>query len=434
MNEFEEIGISKRLASGLSAIGITAPTDVQRESIPKILSGRDTIVRAKTGTGKTYAFLLPIMEKISRGRDIEALILAPTRELAVQIFESGYKLRDNEIRAVVAYGGVSINMQMQKISRGCNILIGTPGRILDLISRGVLDLEKVKYLVLDEADIMLDMGFIDDVKDIVRHTGRGRQTMFFSATIPRELHSLANEFMRNPEFISVGEKEDSIVNTISHSYCEVGRNEKFSALLAYIDEYKPKKTIIFAETKFGAEILASALRNAGYESLLMHGGLSQNRRENTLNNFKTDATMLVTTNVTARGIDIRGISDVINYDCPDNPRVYLHRVGRSARMGADGRAFSIITHQQRNLISDIEYMAKVDVKELRLNVGKYSEAAAKAFSAARPERRESRFGDRGGRAGGGYYSRDRRSAPQHGNFRRQNFRRRGFRQEGYDRS
>lgn len=423
MEKFDELGLKTDLVAALAAAGVTKPTDVQEQTIPIALLGRDMIVRAKTGTGKTYAFVLPIVTMMEKANTVRALIIAPTRELALQINENIAKLRQHDVRSVVAYGGVSINEQIRKIQRGCNILVGTPGRLLDLLERGALRLDSLQFFVLDEADTMLDMGFIEDIEDIMAHTPNSKQSLFLSATIPESLFRIAREHMHDPQFLSVGEEENLIVAGIAHTYSVVQRNQKFQALLAYLNEYKPQKVIIFVHTKFGSELVHGALQQVGFKSILMHGGLTQAKREISLDRFKTGATILVTTNVTARGIDIKDITDVINYDVPLTPLLYLHRVGRSARMGKGGRAFTIVTDQERRLIEDVEFENKLKMLHLDLNLANYEAQAREAFSHIRQHRD---YGDRGGGRGRG----DRR--PRFGGNRSGGF---GERRGGYgDRS
>jgi ATP-dependent RNA helicase DeaD len=392
LTTFEELGIKQNISEALAKAGIVEPTEVQAKVIPIALLGRDVITRAKTGTGKTYAFALPIMSMMKANNGVEVLVLAPTRELALQTYEAVIKLNQRHINPVVVYGGVSLMEQARKIQRGANMVIGTPGRVLDLLNRGVLTLDRIAFFVLDEADTMLDMGFIEDVEAIAKYSPKTKQTFFLSATIPESLFRIAREYMRDPEFIPVGEDDELTVKSISHTYTVVHKTQKFQALLAYMDTVKPKKAIIFLHTKFGADMIHGALAKAGYNPILMHGGLSQNKREHALHTFKSKADILVTTNVTARGIDIKDITDVINYDVPTTPYIYIHRVGRSARMGKDGRAFTIVTDPERRMVEDVEYEANITMKHLDLNLNNYAEKAREAFYGARME-----GGDRGGR-------------------------------------
>ncbi len=403
LKSFEELKIRPEIVDALKRINVVNPTDVQEQAIPPALEGKDIIVRAKTGTGKTFAFLLPILSNLKYNPHPEVLILAPTRELALQIDDNANKLAQHNARTAVVYGGASINMQIAKISHGSNIIIGTPGRILDLMDRGAVNFSHVKYLVLDEADIMLDMGFIDDVEKIITSTPMHKQTMLFSATVPEKLLGISKKYMNNAQYISVGEAEEVTVNTITHSYALVSHNQKFQTLLAYINEYKPKKAVIFVQTKHEANLVHEALAELGYKPTLLHGGLTQSRREHSLKNFRSFGRLLIATNVAARGLDIKDISDIINYDVPLEPAVYVHRVGRSARIGKNGKAFTIAVLDQRRMIEDIEYAANIKMEEIHLDSEKYKDDAIKTFARKKAHSRM-RFGDRRqGQGHGGHF-------------------------------
>ncbi|ASI13548.1 ATP dependent RNA helicase [Candidatus Mancarchaeum acidiphilum] len=384
MTLFEELGIEKTLVDKLNAIGIVDATEVQKVSIPIILAGKDVVVRSKTGSGKTYAFVLPILNKLS-GMDYRnpvAIVLAPTRELAMQTYKAIENLGDRRFKPVVVYGGVSINPQINGIKNGCNIVIGTPGRLLDIMDRGVLKLDNIKYAVIDEADDMLNMGFIEDVNRILSATKKERQTMLFSATIPRELNSTIHNHTTEPEFISIGGTDGITVKTIDHSFYLTRKNKKFQTLLTYLKENNPGKTIVFSRTKSGADLVCEALKEAGVNSMLIHGGLTQDRRERVLNNFKVNGEVLVTTDVLARGIDIKDIQTIINYDLPEDTDVYVHRVGRSARMGKSGKAFNIVSDSEEELIQEIENKNKIKMNEIVLHIDKYANLASESIEKA----------------------------------------------------
>ncbi len=411
MTKFEELGLDKTLVEALDKLGIKDATEVQSISIPVILSGKDVVVRSKTGTGKTYAFVLPILNKLIKEPidGVKAIILSPTRELAMQTYKSIESLKNQNIKAVVVYGGVSINPQISNIKKGCNIVIGTPGRILDIIDRRVLNLNKVKFSVIDEADTMLDMGFIDDMNKILDTAPIDKQTLLFSATIPKALSSVIKGHTNNPEFISVGEDESITVKTIEHTYYITKENRKFQVLLSYLKDMNPGKTIIFSRTKSGANFIQNALKNSGLNVMLMHGGLTQDKREKVLGNFKNFGEILITTDVLSRGIDIKDIETIVNYDIPENPDVYVHRVGRSARMGKSGKAFNIITENEQELIYEIEKRDKIKIKEVDFSIEKYSSLASESirktiassdnrgrrFNGSEGERGRSRTGYRG---------------------------------------
>ncbi len=410
------------MISALKSADILEPTDVQAEAIPKLLSGKDAVIRAKTGTGKTLAFLIPIIQivKGSGNRHTPILLaLAPTRELALQISSVASKLIDRR-RIVTVYGGSSINMQVDSLRRGADIVIGTPGRIIDLIERKALKIDAINHLVIDEADVMMDMGFIDDVNYIIERTPSDKQTVILSATMPREIIDISKRHMRVPEIISVGDPEEVTVKSIKHLYSIANGTKKFYMLLAYIEKYKPEKAIIFLQTKREADILHSFLLENKYDASLMHGGLTQARRGSALSRFKQGGRFLIATNVASRGLDISDISDVINFDVPDSPSVYVHRVGRSARMGKNGRAFSIVTREQTGIIRDIEFEARVNVEKIFLETGPYEHIPIDLHKHSRHsfDRRGGydRGGDRGNRRSS--YDNNRRGGWDRGGQRR----------------
>jgi ATP-dependent RNA helicase DeaD len=388
------MNLKPAIVETLNRMGFTTATEVQEQVIPLAIQGKDLIVRAKTGTGKTFAFLVPIMERKIQGNKPEVLIMAPTRELALQIYGVASKLRSNSRDSVaVVYGGASINNQMQALGRSPDLVIGTPGRILDLFNRGALKLDAIRFLVLDEADTMFDMGFIDSIEMILSKTPRTRQTLLFSATIPRRIIAIAAKHMKDPQHISVGSEEEPVVAQIKHFYAESDREMKFATLLAYINKYNPRKAIIFVQTQRAASMVYETLVEQHIDAILMHGGLTQARREHSLREFSERSRFLVATNVAARGIDIAGISDIINFDAPDDPNIYVHRVGRTARMDADGRAFTIVAHDERHLIGVISHENNLYMDELRLDIAPY--ASIRVFKHRRSFNRESEGGQSG---------------------------------------
>ncbi len=395
MTEFREMNLKPELTESLKRIGFVTATEVQEKAIPELVKGRNLVVRAKTGTGKTAAFLVPILQRIGRTREMEAVILAPTRELAQQI---GAFARDVGgplgISTAVVYGGASINAQMSALRHGVNILVGTPGRILDLMGRRALKMDMVKYLVLDEADVMLDMGFIMSVEEIIERLPRNRQMMLFSATVPREVVQIAEKYSRDSGRISAGPEEEPVVTTIRHEYAMVPRRLKFAGLLAYIKDYSPKKAIIFTRTKFEANAVSRVLNSQGYNAILMHGGLTQSARERSLGSFKSGAQFLIATNIASRGLDIADVTDIINFDAPDDPKVYIHRVGRSARMGKEGKAVTIADSEQRVALQDIEHTAHIRMYRIDLNTAPFEAIDLPIRERGSP--RHGRFGGRGG--------------------------------------
>ena len=397
MTDFREMNLKPELVQALERVGFVSATEVQERAIPELIKGKNLIVRAKTGTGKTAAFIIPILQAImggGRSREVEAIIIVPTRELALQIAkfaqDVGGPLRVN---TTTVYGGASINTQIQALRSGANIVVGTPGRVKDLLNRGVLRLGQVKFMVLDEADIMFDMGFIEDVEYIISTVPENRQLMLFSATITNDVARVAERFSRDNERITVGSEEEPVVNTIKHLYAIVPYKLKFSGLLAYIKEYAPKKAIIFARTKFEANAISRVLLSQKYNAILMHGGLTQSAREKSLISFRGGAQFLIATNVASRGLDIADITDIINFGAPDDPRVYVHRVGRSARMGKEGRAMTIADDQQKGLIQDIEVYTNVRLNRIDLNTEPFEHMPL-------PIKERGGFGGRSGGGGG----------------------------------
>ena len=396
--------LKAELIDAIQKIGFSGATEVQEHAIPVVLTGKDVIVRAKTGTGKTLAFLIPIMQRMSNSGTVGAIIIVPTRELALQVSGVSEKLgRHMHFRTTTVYGGASINVQVSILRRGVNIVVGTPGRIIDLIERKALRIENVRFVVLDEADRMLDMGFIEDIEYILSKTPRNKQMMLFSATMPRGIVDIAQHYMNSDHAtVSIGKEEEPIVNTISHTYTFAKGRMKFAALLAYIDQMSPKKAIIFSRTKYESEIIHKLLRVQGYDTILLHGGLTQARREQSMHSFRSGAQFMIATNIASRGLDIDDVTDIINFDAPENPSDYLHRVGRSARMGKEGRAFTILGFDERGLMNAIQREANIRMTELHLNLDKYNnfelpEQSRRSFQRQRINRGGFRPGDsRGG--------------------------------------
>jgi len=339
--KFEELKLKEEVAKAISDFGFSETTSIQARVIPPALEGRDVIGEAPTGSGKTLAFAIPIAEKIKRDAGVQALVVTPTRELALQVSEVIAKTtRYLRIRVATVYGGVAIEPQIREL-RSAGVVVGTPGRLLDHLRRGTLKLGKVKILVLDEADRMLDMGFIEDVQRIIRHTPRERQTLLFSATIPPEIKRLASRFMRSYLHIRNVEEDKP---EIEECFIEVREGEKFQLLQALLEAEKPESAIIFCNTKIVASIVAANLAKHGMSVAAIHGDLSQAKRERVMNSFRAEKLrILVATDVAARGIDIPAVSHIFNYDIPDNGDDYTHRIGRTARGGAKGKAFCLLS-------------------------------------------------------------------------------------------
>lgn len=408
------MNLKPELIESLRRVGFVTATEVQERAIPEVLQHKNVIARAKTGTGKTGAFMIPIFQQMEHPRSVEALIIVPTRELALQVATFAEKVGSPlHIRTTTVYGGASINMQVQAIRSGANIVVGTPGRIIDLMSRGALELHKIKYVVLDEADIMLDMGFTEDVDYIISRTPHSRQMMLFSATMQHEITKMAERYTQGvAEKITVGQEEDIAVATIQHLYAIVPARVKFSALLAYIKEYAPKKAIIFARTKFEANTIHRVLVHQKYNAILLHGGLTQAMRERSLGHFRNGAQFMIATNVAARGLDIANVTDVINFGVPEEPTVYVHRIGRSARMGKEGRAFTLIDPDHRRELTDVQDYANVKMTKIELDLEPFRTLQLPIREEGRGFEGPRRGGFGGGgrrfnRQGGGNFHRDR---------------------------
>lgn len=342
--KFEELGLSAELSRALSENGYEAPFPIQEAAIPLILEGKDVIGQAHTGTGKTAAFGLPLLSMVKADGPVQALVLVPTRELAVQVTNEIHKLaRYTGVKTVAIYGGQSINMQHDKLKRGVQIIVATPGRLIDHIKQGSIILDDVRFLVLDEADRMLDMGFIDDIKFIMFYVNEDRQTFLFSATMPPEILRLSEEYMKNAEHIRLNEEEVAL-DTIEQAYLVVEEKEKFKHLSDFIRQNQKAQTIVFAATKQRADRVAHKLYQDGFRAVAIHGDLTQRQRDSAMYKFrKGSEDILVATDIAARGIDVPAVGHVINYDVPDDPNVYFHRIGRTARAGAEGKAISLVS-------------------------------------------------------------------------------------------
>lgn len=368
MATFEELGLSKPILRAIEELGYEEPTPIQAQTIGLMLEGKDVIARAQTGSGKTAAFALPIIQRIDKSdRGLLALVLTPTRELAVQVAEaiSRYgKYRDT--RALPIYGGQSIELQLRALRRGVHIVVGTPGRLLDHMRRGTLDLSTVRTVVLDEADEMLNMGFIEDIETILQEAPEDRQTALFSATMPSEIVALAQRYMRNPQQIMV-RAEHLTVPQIRQVYYEVTARDKVEALARILDMEMPSSAIIFCRTKAAVDELGERLVARGYAAETLHGDLSQAMRDRVMKRFREEQVeLLVATDVAARGLDIEHVSHVINYDIPMDPESYVHRVGRTGRAGRAGVAITLVTPRERRQLKLIERVTGAPIQRMRL--------------------------------------------------------------------
>lgn len=355
--KFSELNLKENLVKALSDLKLETPTEVQEKAIPMVLSGKDVVVRSKTGSGKTFAFALPILNSISPEKKLQALILCPTRELAVQIDAEVRKLSKG-VKTVLIYGGVAIGPQMQKLE-GAQLAIATPGRILDHLERGSIDLSFVKFVVLDEADRMLDMGFIDDVERILKATPNDRQTMLFSATMPDKIQELSLRYMKEPDHLML-QQDEITVKKIRQQVLGVDRKQKLDLLLNILKDPKAKKIMIFVNTKDWAKRLGDMLYKRRFKATSIHSGLSQNRRNQVIKDFDSGRyNILVATDVAARGLHIEEVTHVINYDIPRNPKDYVHRIGRTGRAGKEGDAITLLTQLDEHLLKAVEAEIKM---------------------------------------------------------------------------
>jgi len=362
--EFGSVVQDQRILRVIADLEWEEPTPVQEQVIPLARRGEDLMAQAQTGTGKTGAFAIPILEKLKENRRIQCLVLAPTRELAVQVAEDFSELgKHTNTRAVAIYGGQSINVQTDKIRRGAEIVVGTPGRLMDLMRRGELSFQGVRFLVLDEADRMLDMGFIDDIEWILQRVPNERQTMLFSATLPQPIRELAQRYMRSPKEIIISQDTLTVPQT-EQVYINVGRKNKLWALCRIIDSERLERAMVFCSTKRMVDMLNHKLRAYGYSADAIHGDLSQALRDKVMTKFKSGKLrILIATDVAARGLDIEDVTHVINYDIPENPEDYVHRIGRTARAGKTGRAITFVSREEQHLVKAIESFGKTKIEQ-----------------------------------------------------------------------
>ncbi len=344
---FTALGLGDRIAYAVQQKGYENPTPIQAQAIPVVLAGKDVIGSAQTGTGKTAAFSLPILQKLgTHGAGLRCLVLEPTRELALQVEESFKEYsKFTDLRTTVIYGGVGYGKQREELARRPDTIVATPGRLLDFMEQNEIRLDKVEVLVLDEVDRMLDMGFLPDVKRIVAKVAKNRQTLFFTATLPPEIEQLAAWALRDPFKIAVA-RERSTAETITHAFYPVVQAQKFDLLVHLLEQTEYKSVIIFSRTKSGADYVASRLQRAGHTCAVMHSDRSQQERVDALKGFKSGKhEVLVATDIAARGLDIAGVSHVINFDVPENPEDYVHRIGRTGRAQNTGDAFTLVTEE-----------------------------------------------------------------------------------------
>lgn len=368
---FNELELNQHLLHALEEAGYTKATPIQEDAIPHLMNNKDLLGCAQTGTGKTAAFALPILQNIMEEKTvgkvaIKALILAPTRELAIQIGESFQTYAKYlPLNIQVIFGGVSQNPQTATLKRGTDILVATPGRLLDLIKQGFVKLNQVDFFVLDEADMMLDMGMLRDVRHIIRELPKKRQSMFFSATMPKEIEKLAGTILSNPVKVVVN-PVSSTVEVIQQSVYRVAKTDKTNLLIYLLKNKQVERSLVFSRTKHGANRIVKKLLQAGFFAEAIHGNKSQNARQQALENFKTMKTsVLVATDIAARGIDVPELSQVIQFDLPEVPETYVHRIGRTGRAGLSGKAISFCDETESDLLRDIEKLSKRKVPVIK---------------------------------------------------------------------
>jgi ATP-dependent RNA helicase DeaD len=365
--------LSEKMNQTAAAIGYEKPTPIQEKAIPAIMEGRDIIGQAQTGTGKTAAFAMPILEKIDLiSREVQALVLCPTRELAQQITEAVLQLSQHMegFTVVAVYGGTHMESQIRKLAQGAQMIVGTPGRVLDHLRRRTMRFFHVKTVTLDEADEMLDMGFREDIEEILSYTSSKRQTLMFSATMPKEILLLAKQYQKDPLFITI-ENEALIVPAIEQSYLETTEQTKITELAALIRKHRPRLSLVFCNTKHKVDEISRRLKRMGFRAEGLHGDMDQARRDSIMNRFRTKTlSVLVATDIAARGLDISGVDLVFNYDVPKNAEHYVHRIGRTGRMGKAGRAITLVLGREQKQIKRIQKHAKVEMGDESASVKK----------------------------------------------------------------
>jgi len=358
--QFTDLNLRPELMQAITLLGFTEPTPIQSELIPVMLTGADVIGQAQTGTGKTAAFALPILNNLEPGeRHVQALVLCPTRELALQVAGAINDFgKVQEVRVLAVYGGQPYGPQISRLNRGVDVVVGTPGRLIDLLNRNALNLSQVNTVVLDEADEMLSMGFVEDIETILAETPEGRQTALFSATLPAPIRRLANRYMHSPQSILI-QRAQVTLTAIEQRYYLVNQADKLAAVTRLFEIEPLTSALIFVRTRLGTGELATELTRRGFPAESLNGDLSQEARERTLNRFrKNTIKVLVATDVAARGLDIDDISHVFNYDLPDDPEIYIHRIGRTGRAGKTGVAISMVTPREKRLLRQIESLIR----------------------------------------------------------------------------
>ncbi len=407
MTDFASLGLAKPLLSALAAEGYNRPTPIQAQAIPLVLEGKDLLGIAQTGTGKTAAFALPILQRLAENRrpaprrGCRCLVLSPTRELATQIGDSFKAYGANMGLSVqVVFGGVKYGPQVRALAGGVDVLVAAPGRLIDHLQEKVANLSETEIFVLDEADQMLDMGFIVPIRKIVKHLPHKRQNLFFSATMPSEIEKLAGELLHNPSKVSVT-PQATTVEKIAQQILFVEAPRKRALLAELFDDQAIRRALVFTRTKRGADRVAKGLNAIGVEAASIHGDKTQGQRERALAAFKAgDMRVLVATDIAARGIDVDGVTHVIQYELPNVPEAYVHRIGRTARAGADGAAISLVSDDERGLLKDIEKVTRQRIPSWDRRNDKALGQAQAALAATEPQRKPQPQGQGQGKGGG----------------------------------
>ena len=392
MSAFKDLGLTPEIQQVLEELGYTEPTPIQEQAIPELLAGHDVIGQAQTGTGKTAAFGLPLLQYLDASNDeVQAVVLTPTRELCIQVTQALRAYAEHlDVEIVAVFGGAPIRSQQAQLRAGAHVVVATVGRMMDLMSRRSLVLTAARYVVLDEADEMLDLGFIEDVERILRMCPSGRQTALFSATMPPPVQRLAEGYMYDPTTIRITPKKLT-VDAIEQAFIEVPAKEKAARLVELLKVEDPEQAIIFCRTKIGASRLDKVLREKGLDVKALHGDMSQGSRDGVMIAFKDHRVrLLVATDIAARGLDIEHVTHVINYDVPASSEIYVHRIGRTGRVGRTGRAITLVTPAQREEIPRIE-------RDVKTSIGEWESPEERLEHAPRPRRRE-RSGEHGAAA------------------------------------
>jgi ATP-dependent RNA helicase DeaD len=385
VSEFKDLGLAPEIQQALDELGYAEPTPIQEQAIPELLAGHDVIGQAQTGTGKTAAFGLPLLQYLDPGSDeVQAFVLTPTRELCIQVTQALRAYAEHlDVEIVAVFGGAPIRSQQSQLRAGAHVVVATVGRMMDLMSRRSLVLTAARYVVLDEADEMLDLGFIEDVEKILRMCPSGRQTALFSATMPPPVKKLAESYMYDPTTIKITPKKLT-VDAIEQAFVEVPAREKASRLVELLKTEEPEQAIIFCRTKIGASKLERTLSDKGLDVKALHGDMSQGSRDGVMIAFKDHRVkLLVATDIAARGLDIEHVTHVINYDVPASSEVYVHRIGRTGRVGRTGRAITLVSPDQRDEIGRIE-------RDVKTSIGEWESPEERLEHAPRPRRRERR--------------------------------------------